>query len=136
MLLDRRLAGPEIPNLICGRDTILEQATLYRKALLDSVTCDATVPPMIVSFRSKALKAFWEKGDTSKIRHDLVDRLRRRLDALNDAIVPEDMNVPGFDFHKLRGAPVRYSVHVNGPWCLTFGWEGQDAIAVNLENYH
>ena len=30
--------------------------------------------------------------------------------------------MPGFDFHKLRGAPVRYSVHVNGPWCLTFGW--------------
>jgi transposase len=25
---------------------------------------------------------------------------------------------------------------VNGPWCLTFGWEGQDAIAVDLENYH
>jgi hypothetical protein len=33
---------------------------------------------------------------------------------------PEEMNVPGFDFHPLRGfKPTRYSVHVNGPWCIT-----------------
>jgi proteic killer suppression protein len=46
------------------------------------------------------------------------------------------MNLPGFDFHPLRGRPLRYSVHVNGPWCITFGWQGEDAIDVDLEQYH
>ena len=46
------------------------------------------------------------------------------------------MNVPGFNFHRLRGGTVRYTVHVNGPWCVTFEWDGDDAIAVDLENYH
>jgi toxin HigB-1 len=26
----------------------------------------------------------------------------------------------GFDFHALRGTPRRYSIHVNGPWGITF----------------
>ena len=91
---------------------------------------------MIASFRSRALKAFWTKGDASKIAPDLVYRLRRRLDALHAAILPEDMNVPGFNFHKLQGKPDRYTVHVNGPWCITFGWDGENAVAVDWENYH
>jgi proteic killer suppression protein len=82
------------------------------------------------------LKAFWEEGVTAKLRPDLVARIKRRLDALDAAAVPEDMNVPGFGYHKLRGKPLRFSVHVNGPWCITFGWEEDDARAVDLENYH
>ncbi|MDE2791442.1 MAG: hypothetical protein OXI81_13610 [Paracoccaceae bacterium] len=43
-------------------------------------------------------------------------RFLRRLDALNAATAPEDMNLPGFDFQALRGhCRARYTVHVNGP---------------------
>ncbi len=91
---------------------------------------------MIRSFRSRALRAFWQDGDTSGVRTDLATRLRRRLNALDLATKPEDMNLPGFDFHRLQGKPAHYSVHVNGPWCLTFGWEGEDAVRVDLEQYH
>lgn len=58
----------------------------------------------------------------------------RRLDALNQAFTPEQMLVPGFDYHPLRGKLQRYSVHINGPWCLTFGWLDKNAVDVNLEN--
>lgn len=44
--------------------------------------------------------------------------------------------VPGFDFHGLEGKPKRYSVHVNGPFCITFEWIEGDAWRVDLENYH
>jgi proteic killer suppression protein len=91
---------------------------------------------MIKTFRSRALKALWSKGDASKIAPDLVRRVRVCLSTLNAAPVPEGMNIPGFDFHRLRGKPLRYTVHVNGPWCITFGWEGEDAVEVDLENYH
>ncbi len=91
---------------------------------------------MLRSFGSRSLKALWSKGDASKIDAGLADRVRRRLDALHAARVPQDMNLAGFNFHKLRGEPVRYSVHVNGPWSITFGWEAEDAVQVDLENYH
>ncbi len=91
---------------------------------------------MIRTFRSKPLKAFWTKGDASKIAPALVDRLTRRLDALDAANTPDAMNLPGFNFHPLRGKPQRYTVHVNGPWCVTFGWDGEDAVNVDLEDYH
>jgi proteic killer suppression protein len=107
---------------------------------------------MIRSFRSKALRALWEKSDTSKIAPQLRARIQRRLDALDAALMPADMNIPGFDFHSLGGdRKGTYTVHVNGPWCITYRWDrvwlaaaklpkrgrdGQDAIDVDLENYH
>jgi proteic killer suppression protein len=67
---------------------------------------------------------------------DLQGRALRRLDALEQATTPSDLNVPGFDFHSLRGKPQRYSLHVNGPWCITFEWREGDAWNVDLEQYH
>jgi proteic killer suppression protein len=56
------------------------------------------------------------------------------LDAASRA---QDLNVPGFDFHALRGFdPTRYTVHVNGPWCITFEFNGHDAEQVDWEQYH
>jgi proteic killer suppression protein len=91
---------------------------------------------MIRLFRNRALAAFRHMGDAAKIRPDHVERLRRRLDALNVARQPEEMNLPGFNFHKLRGKPVRYSVAISGQWRVTFGWDGEDAVLVDYEQYH
>jgi proteic killer suppression protein len=90
---------------------------------------------VIKSFRHKGLKQLFEAGATRLVSSILRQRILRRLDALDVAVRPEDMNQPGFDFHRLRGAPVRYTVHVNGPWCLTFEWDGEHAVRVNLEQY-
>jgi plasmid maintenance system killer protein len=49
----------------------------------------------------------------------------------------EQMNLPGFDFHALKGfVPTRYTVHVNGPWCITFEFDSGDAFRVDFEQYH
>jgi len=56
---------------------------------------------------------------------------------LHGATRPEDMNLPGFDFHSLPGDRAGgCTVHVNGPWCITFRWLDGNAIGVDLENYH
>jgi len=91
---------------------------------------------VIRTFRSRPLKTFWQTGKAGKIKQDLIKRLIRRLDALDAATRPEDLNLPGFDFHRLHGDPPRYTVHINGPWCVTFGFDGDDAIDVDLEQYH
>jgi toxin HigB-1 len=91
---------------------------------------------MIQSFKSRAFVAFWRDGDASKFRANLADRAQLRLSRLDQAMRPEEMNIPGFNFHRLRGKPVRYKVHVTGPWCITFEWDGEDAVRVDLEQYH
>jgi toxin HigB-1 len=60
-----------------------------------------------------------------------------RLDRLDACVTPEEMNLPGFDFHALRGFdPTRYTVHVNGPWCITFEFHEGEALRVDLVQYH
>ena len=76
---------------------------------------------MIRTFKNRALADVWNAGRSAKIDARMVKRIRTRLVTLNAAANPEDMTVPGFDFHALRGfRPIRYSVDVNGPWCITF----------------
>lgn len=91
---------------------------------------------MIKSFRSKALKRLYTQGDPSGLRADLVKRILIRLTRLESADRPEDMNATGFNFHALKSFdPKRYTVHVNGPFCITFSWD-EGATDVDLENYH
>jgi proteic killer suppression protein len=91
---------------------------------------------VIRSFRHKGLRELFEQGSSRKVRPDLEIRALRRLDALDAAESLEALDVPGFDFHPLRGKPQRYSLHVNGPWCITFEWEDGEAVRVELEQYH
>jgi proteic killer suppression protein len=91
---------------------------------------------VIKSYRHRGLRELVQRGKSRKVAPDLQLRILRRLDALNAARLPKAMNIPGFDFHPLRGKPLRYSVHINGPWCLTFGWDDDGATDVDLEQYH
>jgi toxin HigB-1 len=91
---------------------------------------------MIHSFRSKALRDFFLADDPSGIRGDLVERIRVRLYALHRARSLDDLRLPGWRLHALHTSPVRYAIAVNGPWRITFEWEGSEALRVDLEQYH
>ena len=92
---------------------------------------------MIGTFRNKALAELWSRGTTGKVDAKMHKRIRRRLDALNGAVTPEGMTVPGFDFRVLKGhKPTRYTIHVNGPWCITFEFQEGHAGQVDFEQYH
>jgi len=64
-----------------------------------------------------------------------IARVGRILRANDAATGPEQLNLPGFYFHTLRGAP-RRSIRVTGNWRITFGWNGADATEIDLEDYH
>ncbi len=91
---------------------------------------------MIVSFRSKALRQFWEEGSRRGLRPDLVERILDRLTVLHAAETIEDADVPGARLHALRGNPRRYAMVVNKNWRITFEWSEDGAVAVDLEDYH
>ena len=91
---------------------------------------------MIASWRHKGLRTLFLSGSSAKMRADQQKKCLRLLDALEQAALAEDMNLPSFQFHGLHGKPKRYAVAVNGPWRITFGFENGEAVDVDLEQYH
>ncbi len=79
---------------------------------------------MLKTFKSKAPADLWSTGRTGKIDARMHKRILIRLDRMDAALTLEELALPGFDFHPLKGKPQRYSIHVNGPWCLTFEFRG------------
>lgn len=58
---------------------------------------------MINSFKHKGLQKFYETGSTAGIQAAHKQKLRIRLAALDTATVIQDMDLPGFRLHPLKG---------------------------------
>jgi proteic killer suppression protein len=70
---------------------------------------------MIKTLRHKGLKRFYSTGSTAGIQADHAKRLRMQLTALDTATSLDDMEIPGFRLHPLKGkASGRWSVWVRG----------------------
>lgn len=92
---------------------------------------------MIHSFRHKGLRRFFESGSQAGIQLKHVQLLRMLLVALDTAQKLEDMDVPGFRLHPLKGKDRgRWSVWVNGNRRLTFEFRDGQAYVLDYEDYH
>ena len=91
---------------------------------------------MIGGFRHKGLEELYLAGKTRRIGADQIRKCVRILQLLDVVEQPEDINIAGFRFHSLQGKPKRWSVRVTGNYRITFGWSGEDALDVDLEDYH
>lgn len=92
---------------------------------------------MIINIKHKGLKLIFEKGDRSRVRADLANKAERFLDALNIATTPEEVDLPGYGLHMLKG-------DMKGVWSailsrnhrITFRFENGNAYDVDLVDYH
>lgn len=92
---------------------------------------------MIKSFLHKGLQKFYETGNTKGIQAEHSKKLQMRLSALDTAQHIDDINLPGFNLHKLIGDREGiYSIKVNGNWRVTFRFDDGDVYIVNYEDYH
>lgn len=92
---------------------------------------------MIQSFRHKGLKRFFESGSLAGIQPHHSKRLRMLLAALDTAQSIDDMQVPGFRLHSLKGEERgRWSIWVNGNWRVTFEFRDGHAYVLDYEDYH
>lgn len=92
---------------------------------------------MIQSFKNKPLKLLFEKGDSSKIRSDLLRKIENILSRLHAANEIRDMNAPALKLHELKGDRKGiWSVTIKANWRITFLFENEDAFDVDLEDYH
>ncbi|MFA6310894.1 MAG: type II toxin-antitoxin system RelE/ParE family toxin [Sterolibacterium sp.] len=92
---------------------------------------------MITSFRHKGLRNYFESGSLAGIPPAHANRLKMQLAALDTAQTAEDMDIPGFRLHPLKGKERgRWSVWVNGNWRITFEFENGNALILDYEDYH
>ena len=92
---------------------------------------------MIKSFRHKGLRRFYDAGSTAGIQVSHKKRLRIQLTALDTAETIEDMDIPGFKLHTLKGnRKGLWSISVSGNWRITFEFKDGNAFIVNYEDYH
>lgn len=92
---------------------------------------------MIKSFKHKGLQAFFESGSKKGIQAKHANKLRLQLAAINTAITIDDIDIPGYRLHPLKGNRKNlWSITVNGNWRITFEFELGDAYIVNYEDYH
>ena len=92
---------------------------------------------MIRTFKHKGIERFFTKGDYRGIPAQSATRIERMLDRLDASVAAADMDIPGFRFHPLKGARAgEFAVSVSGNWRITYRFDGEDAIDVNLEDYH
>lgn len=92
---------------------------------------------MIMRFRHKGLDRFFREGSKAGIQPRHAPRLRLQLARLDAATGPDDMDLPGWQWHALKGDRVgHWAVSVSGNWRMTFAFEGNDAVLVDYRDYH
>ena len=92
---------------------------------------------MIHSFGSRILQRLWEKNESKGIDPKSLKKIKGILSALNAASKPEDMKLPGFKFHELKGdRKGEYAVTVRANFRIVFEWENGKAVRVKEEDYH
>ncbi|MFA7240398.1 MAG: type II toxin-antitoxin system RelE/ParE family toxin [Sulfuricellaceae bacterium] len=92
---------------------------------------------MLETFKHKGLEVFFTEGDRRLLSPQHVGRIKRILDLLNDAAKVEELNIPGYELHPLKGdRKGEWSMKISGNWRIVFCFEDGNAFDVNLEDYH
>ncbi|MEH2166884.1 MAG: type II toxin-antitoxin system RelE/ParE family toxin [Nostoc sp.] len=92
---------------------------------------------MIQTFQNKALENLFRENFNKGVSANLEKKIRIRLEVIDSALIVEDIRLPGYDLHELKGdRKGTWSIKVSGNWRITFRFEDGDAYDVNLEDYH
>lgn len=92
---------------------------------------------MIESFQHKGLRRLFEEDDRRKVPAAHIDKIVRILARLNEAMTVQDMGLPGYRLHPLKGELTGFwSVSVSGNRRIVFRFENGTAYDVDLIDYH
>ena len=93
---------------------------------------------MIRSFKDREAERIFKRGRSHKLPDDLQRTALRRLRMLNRATQLSDLRVPPANrLEKLKGdRSGQYSIRVNDQWRICFRWRVNDALEVEIVDYH
>lgn len=92
---------------------------------------------LILNFKHRGLRRLYERDDPRAINPEHLAKLRNILARLDVARAPDDMDLPGFRLHLLKGdRSGTWAVTVRANWRVTFRFAGDDVADVQYEDYH
>ena len=92
---------------------------------------------MIISFKHKGLKKFYEKGDKSGLGNRMLPRIEEILTVLDASEKPEQADLPGYRLHPLTGNLKGFwSMKVTGNYRIIFSFDGDGFSHLDLIDYH
>jgi len=93
---------------------------------------------VIKSFKDKEAQRLFQRETSRKIPADLQRTALRKLRMLNQARSLEDLKIPpGNCLEALQGdRQGQYSIRINNRWRLCFIWEEDNALEVEIVDYH
>jgi proteic killer suppression protein len=92
---------------------------------------------MIKSFKHKGLEKFYLKGSKAGIQATHVKKLKFQLAALDTAQQIDDLDLPGYRLHRLKGQRDGFwSITVSANWRLTFEFTDGNVHILDYEDYH
>lgn len=95
------------------------------------------IPRVIRRFRHRGLCLLYENNDRRELNPDHAEKIARVLARLDQAATVEELDLPGFRLHPLRGDLAGYwSIAIRANWRIIFRFEQADATDVDLVDYH
>jgi len=92
---------------------------------------------VIRSFRHRGLKALYESRTAKRVAPAHLQKLRDILAMLDRSRGPEDIALPGFRWHPLKGRLAgHWAASVSGNWRVTFRFLEGHAVDVDYHDYH
>jgi proteic killer suppression protein len=92
---------------------------------------------MIKSFKHKGLEKFYLKGTLAGVQAKHSKKLRFQLAALDSAQDIDDLDIPGYRLHPLKGQREGiWSITASANWRLTFEFIDGNVYILNYEDYH
>ncbi|VAX24875.1 hypothetical protein MNBD_NITROSPINAE03-824 [hydrothermal vent metagenome] len=92
---------------------------------------------MIRTFKHRGLKKLYERGDRRHVSSESLNRIEDIIARLDIAVVPSDIDLPGYGLHQLKGKFKGFwALKVSGNWRIIFRFRDGDAFDINLIDYH
>jgi toxin HigB-1 len=84
---------------------------------------------MIRHFRHRGLKCLYEKDDRREVSPQHADKIARMLARLDEAMRPQQLDLPGFRLHPLKG-------ELAGYWSITVSGQLADYLPLRGSQRH
>ena len=93
---------------------------------------------MIKSFGDKETEKIWVGLQSKKLPVDIQNVARRKLRMINNSQNINDLRIPPANhLEKLSGNLIGFhSIRINKQWRIIFKWENDNAIAIEIVEYH
>ncbi|HIK11419.1 MAG TPA: type II toxin-antitoxin system RelE/ParE family toxin [Oscillatoriaceae cyanobacterium M33_DOE_052] len=92
---------------------------------------------MISNFQHKGLSKLFIDNNPQGLPPEYATKIRARLEAIDAASDINDLRIPGYDVHELKGnRQGTWSIKVSANWRITFKFDDGNAYDINFEDYH